>query len=394
MLSIFLNYRKQSTKFLGTESEEKCIEYGVPQGYVLGPLLFLIYINDIINSGTLGKFILFADDTNIFVVGDSEKEVYEKANIVLDEVNRYMCSNQLHINISKSCYIHFKPNFANEERMTCARLRPIDTIYSLKLNGQKLKQVDNVKFLGVIIDEKLSWDSHITYLETKLKLSIVIIKRIKRFIPVTEYEMIYNALFLSHLTYCITSWGGTSKTKLSKIFSIQKRCIRLLFGNEYTFDHREFYETCARARSYENHKLKKNFALEHTKPIFNGKSILNLENLYKYHSFMEVFKIIKFQTPISLFQLFNMSHRYHKYTLNLPKLKLDKTMHNFPYSPSVMWNSLVSHILLPCEPGDDGLVIPGSKQNSDMSASTAFVKSKLKSILLKHQKSGDQVLWN
>ena len=107
----------------------------------------------------------------IFVVGDSEKEACEKANIVLDEVNRYiMFSNQLHINISKSCCIHFRPNFTNNERNTYARLRPIYDIYNLKLNGQKLKQVDNVTFLGVIIDEKLSWDSHISFLKTKVEI--------------------------------------------------------------------------------------------------------------------------------------------------------------------------------------------------------------------------------
>ena len=108
---------------------------------------------------------------------------------------------------------------------------------------------------------------------------------------------------------------------------------------------------------------------------------------------MEVFKIIKFQSHISLFQLFNLSNRNHKYTLNQPKVKLDKTMQSFLYSTSAIWNNFIEKLLMPCDPQNGGLVIPGSMPNSDMSASIALIKSKLKQFLLKQQKSGHQILW-
>ena len=86
--------------------------------------------------------MLFADDTNIFVVGENEKQVYANANILLDEVNKYMVQNELHINISKSVYMHFRPNPNNDERLSCARTREYeyDCVKSLKLDNHKLKK--------------------------------------------------------------------------------------------------------------------------------------------------------------------------------------------------------------------------------------------------------------
>ena len=113
LINSYLSGRTQATKFQSVQSDQCNVEFGVPQGSVLGPLLFLIYINDIVNTSLneenksfVGKFVLFADDTNIFVSGSSEKEVYEKANRVLDKLNNYIYDNQLHINFDKTCFIY------------------------------------------------------------------------------------------------------------------------------------------------------------------------------------------------------------------------------------------------------------------------------------------------
>ena len=198
-----------------------------------------------------------------------------------------MFSNQLHINLTKSVYMHLRSylnhssnqmhfaytrrrararaksgagwgNLNQNDRQTCTRCR-IEK--NLKLGNFTMKKVKEVKFLGVIIDDELSWGPQINYLRERLISSIVIIKRIKKFIPVTEYLKLYNALFKSHISYCISSWGGITKYKLNGLFSIQKRCIRLLFGAKLTFDHAEYYETCARTRTYQQHKAIKNFTI-------------------------------------------------------------------------------------------------------------------------------------
>ena len=196
---------------------------------------------------------MFADDTNIFVCGDNAKEAYENANNVLKKVNNYMVLNLLHINLNKSVYMHFRPNYNIQERLTCARIRQYDYENVVKITEHKLKKVDKVRFLGIMIDEKLSWEPHIEHLVSKLNMKIVMLKRITKFIPKSEYRKLYDTLFKSHMNYCIISWEGVSEFKLQSLFTIQKRCVRLLFGKQFSFDHAGYYETCARVRSYKEH---------------------------------------------------------------------------------------------------------------------------------------------
>ena len=121
-------------------------------------------------------------DTKIFVVANTERVAYKKANGVLTKIEQYMSKNMLHINVGKSCYMVFTTEHG---AMTCARARTYDMNKesNLYLCGTRLNRENEVKFLGVMIDDRLKWDSHIDFLERKLNSCIIIIKRIKYFIP-------------------------------------------------------------------------------------------------------------------------------------------------------------------------------------------------------------------
>ena len=161
--------------------------------------------------------------------------------------------------------------------------------------------------------------------------------------------------------------------------------MRLLFGEEVSYDHAEFYTTCARARTYSQHTADKNYVLEHTKPLFNKLGLLTLHHLYIYHAFLEVFKIIKNRTPIALFELFTPSNRSNN-LLIVPKVKLDIAKHSIVFKVSSLWNDLIPSILTKCHPNAMGIMVPGSSLGSDMSVAVSVVHRKLKEILNSTQK--------
>ena len=295
--------------------------------------------------------------------------------------------------------MYFRPTLNNDDRMTCARATTYNNRLTISINGQKTKQVDKVKFLGVIIDENLSWDEHIKHLNSKLLATIVLMKRIKKFIPSSHYVDIYHSLFISHLTYGISCWGGIYVTKLQKLFNIQKRCIRILFGESLSLDHDEFYLTCARTRTYQQHIAPKDYTLEHTKPLFKKHNFLTIHNLYVLRSIVELFKILKLQSPASIYSIFKFCPSTHHSKLQIPKYNLDISKNNFTVNSIVLWNKNIDSLFdkpTLCTPKcTNGLqiIIPGNVKNSDLTMSICILKSRLHELLIKLQNEGDAIEW-
>ena len=385
LLSSYLSNRRQCTNFLGECSEFQSIEYGVPQGSVLGPLLFLLYINDIVNciNADNCKLVLYADDTNVFVVDISKEAAIEKANLLLTKINEYMKSNLLHINLSKCCYIHFEPPqcYRARTRGTCARTRPYRRkadCPTIKICGQVIKEVTSTKFLGVIIDNKLSWIPHIDMLYKKLKSATGILNRIMKNIPKDNYKSLYFSLFESHMNYCLTVYGAANKQHIEKLFRIQKHCLRILFGNRE--EYLDKFKTCARAREKGKYKPYRPQSLgpefyskENTKPIFNGQKILAIHNIYNYQACLEVLKILKFRRPRLLYDTYTLSQRNNSTLLILPV-----GSNQFVYISSKLWNIAVKCI---------------SKDTRLEDIKLGAFKAQLKNLLLKLQSKYDEIEW-
>jgi hypothetical protein len=223
LLTSYLENRKQYVDIDGTKSEIRSITTGVPQGSILGPLLFIIYINDIANASKLFNFIIYADDTTLrttieIVLRESNNTSVEShINKELELINEWLKLNKLSLNINKSKYIIF-----HTLRKT---IKPI----KLKIEQTQIEQVHEFNFLGLTINEHLNWKDHIDKISSKISKTMGILNKLKHFIPQKAKLHIYNSLILSHLNFGILAWGY----QCDRIFKLQKKVVRIICVSKY-----------------------------------------------------------------------------------------------------------------------------------------------------------------
>ena len=213
----YLNDRQQYVFLNGESSDRKMITCGVPQGSVLGPLLFLLYINDLPNISKILDFYLFADDTNIYYEDVSLKKLEKTINKELRNLYIWLSVNRLSLNIDKTNFIIFHPFN-----------KPLTYNVTIKINKKAINEKNSIKYLGVFIDSTLSWKEHLLHLSKKLSRVVGILYKLRPFVNTNIMKNVYYALFYSHIVYAIEVWGLACEVYLNKIITLQKRVVRLM----------------------------------------------------------------------------------------------------------------------------------------------------------------------
>jgi hypothetical protein len=216
-LKDYLNKRTQFVSYNNVDSKRSIITCGVPQGSILGPLLFLLYINDIVNVSPTLMPIIFADDTNLFIKGKTVNETIQLMNLEIKKIVQWLNANRLSLNVDKTHYLIF--------RSSKRRILEHDQMY---INGQILECKDETKFLGIILDCKLSWSNHISKIKSKIAKGIGIFVKARKILPISSMITLYYSLIYPHMTYCIEVWGLAADIYILSLFRLQKKIIRII----------------------------------------------------------------------------------------------------------------------------------------------------------------------
>ena len=198
-----------------SNSTTKTILTGVPQGSVLGPLLFLVYINDLHNCMKHSKVFHFADDTSVLRNNKSLKDLAKQINSDLKNLSQWLKANKLSLNVNKTELVVFR----KKEKL-------IDHTIKFKLNGKRLIPSDSVKYLGLFLDEHLSWTKQLSHVFLKLNRAIGILSKLRHNTNLNILKIVYHSLFGSHLLYGCQLWGQQIGENQQKIQKLQNRALR------------------------------------------------------------------------------------------------------------------------------------------------------------------------
>ena len=310
-LNWFGNYitkHYQCVKYNNEVSEKKEISCGVPQGSILGPLLFLIYINDISYSSNLRSFVLFPDDTNLLISHKDSNTLMNQMNKELGKISTWLALDKLSLNLAKTHFTLFK-----------STRKKMESELILKINDTQISQVKHTKFLGVIIDERLNRKEHINIVANKIsKLTGLLCKArhpaTRSLIKSMCYALIYPYKFYGNVV-----WANTYQSNLNKIYKLQKKIVRVMAFKDY------------------NHS---------SKPLFNEQNILNVYQVNNFVIGNLMHQYSKNHLPVAVMSLFKTNDLVYNYNtrciknLHKPKAKTNKRKITLCYKGMGIYSNL------------------------------------------------------
>ena len=303
----YLSNRYQYVSLNNTSSSFLPIICGVPQGSILGPLLFLLYVNDI-QSVTDLNLIMFADDTNIFATGHCPILLAASLNSKLEEICHWFAANLLSLNLQKTCFMVFTRKMFS------------DTDVNITINGVSLNRVHEIKFLGVVFSDDLKWKKHVDMVVNKVSKIVGILYRVGHILDADKLKLLYHTLLEPHLTYCCSVWSSPHKTgNLDRILRLQKAAVRII--------------TCS---SY----------LSHSNPLFYKLKILKIYELSHLSKLVFMFKSVHNLLPnqfCNYFMTVDQTHSYNTRTASnyvVPYARTASRAHNLQVLGPRLWNSL------------------------------------------------------
>ena len=213
----YLSNRKQFVSINGYKSNLADVKCGVPQGSILGPLLFLIYISDLHAAIKYSEVHHFADDTNLLNFNSCVKSINKQVNYDLKSLSNWLQANKISPNVGKTELVFFT---SSKKQLECD--------LKIKFNGKRFYETDSVKYLGIQIDKRLTWKQHINHVVLKLSKANAMLSKLRHVLDIKTLRSVYYAIFEPHLCYASLVWEQNTNS-VKRLHLLQKKSHRLMF---------------------------------------------------------------------------------------------------------------------------------------------------------------------